>query len=107
MASVSDNCACSSSDESESCVGREPITITQSPAPGTVVGLGPHTITLTANDGVQAVFAAGGVINDHHGVGLKLAPYMERQHGAALGAMRRIKAALDPNGIMNPGKLGL
>jgi alkyldihydroxyacetonephosphate synthase len=59
------------------------------------------------DDGVQAVFAAGGVINDHHGVGLKLAPYMERQHGAALGAMRRIKAALDPNGIMNPGKLGL
>jgi alkyldihydroxyacetonephosphate synthase len=59
------------------------------------------------DDGVQAVFAAGGVINDHHGVGLKLAPYMERQHGAALDAMRRIKAALDPNGIMNPGKLGL
>jgi alkyldihydroxyacetonephosphate synthase len=59
------------------------------------------------DDGVQAVFATGGVINDHHGVGLKLAPYMERQHGAALGAMRRIKAALDPNGIMNPGKLGL
>jgi alkyldihydroxyacetonephosphate synthase len=59
------------------------------------------------DDGIEAVFAAGGVINDHHGVGLKLAPYMERQHGAALGAMRRIKAALDPNGIMNPGKLGL
>jgi alkyldihydroxyacetonephosphate synthase len=59
------------------------------------------------DDGVEAVFATGGVINDHHGVGLKLAPYMERQHGAALGALRRIKAALDPNGIMNPGKLGL
>ena len=59
------------------------------------------------DEGVEAVFASGGVINDHHGVGLKLAPYMERQHGAALGALRRIKAALDPNGIMNPGKLGL
>jgi alkyldihydroxyacetonephosphate synthase len=57
-------------------------------------------------DGLDAAFAAGGVMNDHHGVGLKLAPYMERQHGAALGAMRRIKAALDPDGIMNPGKLG-
>jgi alkyldihydroxyacetonephosphate synthase len=57
-------------------------------------------------DGLEAAFAAGGVMNDHHGVGLKLAPYMERQHGAALGAMRRLKAALDPDGILNPGKLG-
>jgi alkyldihydroxyacetonephosphate synthase len=58
-------------------------------------------------DGVQAILAAGGVINDHHGVGLKLAPYMRAQHGASLDTLRRIKEALDPNGIMNPGKLGL
>jgi alkyldihydroxyacetonephosphate synthase len=58
-------------------------------------------------DGLEAAFGAGGVMNDHHGVGLKLAPYMERQHGAALGTLRRIKAALDPDGILNPGKLGL
>ena len=50
-ATVSDNCACASSDESEICDSRQPIAITQSPAPGTLVGLGPHTITLTANDG--------------------------------------------------------
>src|SRR5918999_2601975 len=58
-------------------------------------------------DGVQAILGAGGVINDHHGVGLKLAPYMRAQHGRALDTLRRIKEALDPNGIMNPGKLGL
>src|SRR4051812_28989612 len=58
-------------------------------------------------DGVTAILAAGGVMNDHHGVGLKLGPYMERQHGPALDAMRRIKSCLDPLGIMNPGKLGL
>lgn len=58
-ATVSDNCACSSSDESESCEGREPITITQSPAAGTMVGLGPHTITLTANDGSSNNSGAG------------------------------------------------
>lgn len=58
-------------------------------------------------DGVEAVLAAGGVMNDHHGVGLKLAPYMAAQHGAALGALRAVKTALDPQGIMNPGKLGL
>ena len=50
---------------------------------------------------------AGGVMNDHHGVGLKLAPYMRAQHGPALDVLRRIKEVLDPNRIMNPGKLDL
>jgi alkyldihydroxyacetonephosphate synthase len=58
-------------------------------------------------DGVTAALAAGAVINDHHGVGLKLAPYMQAQHGAGLDVLRRIKTTLDPNGVMNPGKLGL
>jgi alkyldihydroxyacetonephosphate synthase len=58
-------------------------------------------------DGMTAALDAGAVINDHHGVGLKLGPYMRRQHGAALDTMRQIKAALDPHGVMNPGKLGL
>jgi alkyldihydroxyacetonephosphate synthase len=58
-------------------------------------------------DGVTAALAAGAVMNDHHGVGLKLAPYMPAQHGAGLDLLRRIKKTLDPNGVMNPGKLGL
>jgi alkyldihydroxyacetonephosphate synthase len=58
-------------------------------------------------DGVRAILGAGGVINDHHGVGLKLAPYMRAQHGSALDTLRRIKEGLDPNRIMNPGKLDL
>ncbi len=57
--------------------------------------------------GVEAILAAGGVINDHHGVGATLAPYLERQWGPAFGTLRDIKRALDPAGIMNPGKLGL
>jgi len=71
---------------------------------------GPDALTLHDRiweDGVTAVLAAGGVMNDHHGVGLKLAPFMAAQHGPALGALRSIKSALDPLGIMNPGKLGL
>jgi alkyldihydroxyacetonephosphate synthase len=58
-------------------------------------------------DGMNAALAAGGVMNDHHGVGIKLGPYMRRQHGAALDTMRQIKAAFDPNDVMNPGKMGL
>jgi alkyldihydroxyacetonephosphate synthase len=58
-------------------------------------------------DGMTAALDAGGVMNDHHGVGIKLGPYMRRQHGGALDAMRQIKAALDPNNVMNPGKMGL
>jgi alkyldihydroxyacetonephosphate synthase len=58
-------------------------------------------------DGMTAALDAGAVINDHHGVGIKLGPYMRRQHGASFDAIQRIKAALDPHGVMNPGKLGL
>jgi alkyldihydroxyacetonephosphate synthase len=58
-------------------------------------------------DGMTAALDAGGVMNDHHGVGIKLGPYMRRQHGGALDAMRQVKTALDPNNIMNPGKMGL
>jgi FAD/FMN-containing dehydrogenase len=42
-----------------------------------------------------------------HGVGVKLAPFMSNEHGYGLAIMRSIKKILDPNNIMNPGKLGL
>jgi FAD/FMN-containing dehydrogenase len=51
---------------------------------------------------------AGGTMEYCHGVGWKLAHLVGREHGAAgLDVMRRVKAALDPAGIMNPGKGGL
>ena len=71
---------------------------------------GPEAIDLHDRiweDAVEAMLGAGGVMNDHHGVGLKLAPYMRAQHGPALDVLRRIKEVLDPNRIMNPGKLDL
>ena len=55
--------------------------------------------------GVSAILASGGVINDHHGVGSTLSPYLPLQLGAAHGTLTAIKRALDPAGIMNPGKL--
>ena len=49
----------------------------------------------------------GGVINDHHGIGLKLSRLMKEQYGPAFQVMEGLKKSLDPNGIMNPYKLGL
>ena len=60
-------------------------------------------------DGVcAAAVDAGGTLEYCHGVGWKLAHLAEREHGAAgLAVLRRLKAALDPANIMNPGKGGL
>jgi alkyldihydroxyacetonephosphate synthase len=58
------------------------------------------------NAAMQSVIANGGMINEHHGVGLKLGRYMRRQHGAAWPFLLRLKKTIDPNGIMNPGKTG-
>jgi len=49
----------------------------------------------------------GGTMEYCHGVGLKLAHLVEREWDSGLEVARRIKRALDPDGIMNPGKLGL
>ncbi|MAF67123.1 MAG: alkylglycerone-phosphate synthase [Planctomycetes bacterium] len=56
---------------------------------------------------LDAALEAGAVLNDHHGVGVRCAPYMERQLGGSFEVLRRIKSALDPNNIMCPGKLAL
>ena len=59
------------------------------------------------NAGVRAAMAHGGVINDHHGIGLKLGRLMKEQYGLGMQVMEGLKKSLDPNGIMNPYKLGL
>ena len=59
------------------------------------------------NTGVRAALANGGVLNDHHGIGLKLSRLMKEQYGPALQVLQALKKELDPNGIMNPYKLGL
>lgn len=59
------------------------------------------------NTGVRAAMQNGGVINDHHGIGLKLSRLMKEQYGPAMQVLEGLKKSLDPNGIMNPYKLGL
>ncbi len=49
-----------------------------------------------------------GTLTGEHGIGLAKAPFMHLEHDeAALWAMRAIKRALDPNNILNPGKMAL
>ena len=62
-----------------------------------------HAIMDAVNDVVRAL---DGSFSAEHGIG-RLKPYMMPgwRGGAELEAMRRIKAALDPLGIMNPGKV--
>lgn len=57
--------------------------------------------------GTRAVLAAGGNLSHHHGVGLNRSRFMHEALGTAHGVLQGIKHALDPNGILNPGKLGL
>jgi alkyldihydroxyacetonephosphate synthase len=50
--------------------------------------------------------AHGALLNEHHGIGLKLGWLMREQYGEAFDLLCGIKRLVDPKGIMNPGKLG-
>ncbi len=55
---------------------------------------------------MHRALAMGGTITGEHGVGMGKQKYMQAQHGAgALAVMRAIKQALDPDNLMNPGKM--
>jgi alkyldihydroxyacetonephosphate synthase len=57
--------------------------------------------------GQRAVLAGGGNLSHHHGVGLNRGRFMAEALGPAHKVLAAVKATLDPNGILNPGKLGL
>jgi glycolate oxidase len=60
-------------------------------------------VLLVADEVHQLALRMGGTTTGEHGVGAARAPYMAQEHGPALEVMRRLKRALDPHGIMNPG----
>jgi alkyldihydroxyacetonephosphate synthase len=56
----------------------------------------------------RAALDAGAALSHHHGVGLNRGRFMEQALGApGLAVLQAVKDALDPAGVLNPGKLGL
>jgi alkyldihydroxyacetonephosphate synthase len=56
---------------------------------------------------MHAAIDSGGVVNDHHGTGLKLGKLMKEQYGDSMSVFHGLKKMFDPNGIMNPFKMGV
>ncbi len=54
---------------------------------------------------VERALAMDGTSTGEHGVGLGKRAFMAAEHGEALDVMRLVKSALDPRGVMNPGKI--
>ncbi|MBI4626119.1 MAG: FAD-binding oxidoreductase, partial [Verrucomicrobia bacterium] len=55
---------------------------------------------------METVVALGGAISGEHGIGLAKTPFLRMQHSPAqVRAMQAVKDALDPRGVLNPGKM--
>lgn len=55
---------------------------------------------------VRVALENGGVINEHHGVGIKLARFVREQYGSGFRLIEGAKREIDPAGVLNPGKMG-
>ncbi|HEY5952966.1 MAG TPA: FAD-linked oxidase C-terminal domain-containing protein [Terrimicrobiaceae bacterium] len=65
-----------------------------------------HRVELAMKEIFDQALALGGTITGEHGVGLAKKPFLQAAVGELnLEVMKRIKKSLDPNGILNPGKI--
>jgi len=58
-------------------------------------------------EAMKVVRESGGTIAYRRGIGLARAPWLAEELGPAFGLLEKMKGRLDPNNILNPGKLGL
>ncbi len=61
----------------------------------------------TWKDAMDTAIDVGATISHHHGIGMLKAQWMDKEHGKAMEIYRVLKKVVDPNNIMNPGKMGL
>ncbi len=61
--------------------------------------------TIIKSEIVRFALECGGTATGEHGIGIGKRKYMKKEHGESLRLMEQIKKLLDPNGILNPGKM--
>jgi len=64
-------------------------------------------VKLVEKEFVDVLLKKGGTISAEHGIGMSKIPFAKTSLGTSLDVMKKIKEALDPNNILNPGKMGL
>jgi glycolate oxidase subunit GlcD len=64
------------------------------------------TVKMICQDFIDLTIEFEGTLTAEHGEGMAKAPFIARELGLGLDLMKKVKKALDPRGILNPGKMG-